>query len=112
MAIYGYLCPTPKENCCGSLAKLSAGLDKKGIKKHASPEQAMQCYSKYLVEVCGAEKLSRREFRMPNGGGIMMLSKAHSFGGVLRGGKSDEKGSIKAGRGMPSSGKSMAVISN
>lgn len=101
MATYAFLCPTPKENCCGTLAKLNGSLDKRGIKKHGSPESAMQCYRKYLVDVVGCVQISSREFRRPEGG-IEFLSKASRFGARLRAGKRGEGGSIgAANRGMP-----------
>jgi len=110
MATYGYLCPTPKGHCKGTPAKLSAGIEKIGLKKHGSAEEAMSCYSAYLVDVLGAEKLSRREFRLPNDGGIMLLSKPHSFGARLKAGK---RGDNMQGsdRGMPRTGKSAVIIS-
>lgn len=108
MAVYGYLCPTPKQFCSGTLAKLSAGLDKKGIKKHGSPKEAMKCYGDYLQNELGCTKLSNREFQHPNGGGIEVLSKESHFGCVLRSGKRGDKMSA-SDRGMPK--KHAAVIS-
>lgn len=101
MATYGYMCPTPKDKCCGSGSNLSASLDKKGIKKHGSSEEAFNCYASYLVNHCGCERISAREFKHPNGGGIEVLSRKAKFGERLRSGKSGESGQSKS-RGMPS----------
>jgi len=100
MATYGFMCPTPKGHCSGTLGKLNGGLDKLGLKKHGTPEEAMKCYSRYLVNVKGCEKLSSREFKHPNGGGIEVLTKVSKFGTRLRSGKRGEgesRGSINRG---------------
>lgn len=102
MATYGYLCPTPKQHCSGTIAKLNAGLDKRGIKKHGDQKSAMKCYATYLTSVLGCEKLSNREFRHPNGGPIEVLSRESQFGARLRSGKRGEGNAIgSVNRGMP-----------
>lgn len=95
--IYGYLCGTPKDRCCGSIGNYSASLDKKGIKKHGTRQEAFHCYAKHLV-AAGYEKLSNRTFKGPEG--ILCLSKVARFGAELRAGKSGETGQGKS-RGMP-----------
>jgi hypothetical protein len=82
------------------VTNLSASLDKKGIKKHGSPEEAQKCYGSYLVNVVGCTKLSSREFKHPDGP-IEVLTKAARFGARLRSGKHGETGQGKS-RGMPS----------
>ncbi len=98
--IYGYLCPTPRQHCCGTPAKLSAGLEKQGLKKHGSSKEAMACYSQYLQHVLGCEKLSKREFRHPNGGPIEVLTRESHFGCTLRAGKRGDN-MAASDRGMP-----------
>lgn len=100
MAIYGYLCPTPRQHCSGTPAKLSAGLEKRGLKKHGSTKEAMNCYASYLQDVLGCEKLSKREFRHPNGGAIEVLTRESHFGCVLRSGKRGDN-MATSDRGMP-----------
>jgi len=109
MATYAFLCPTPKQHCSGTLAKLNGSLDKNGYKKHGTAKESMKCYENYLIRVKGCSKLSSREFRHPDGP-IEILNKEHSFGCRLRAGKRGEGSSIgKANRGMPQ--KHAAVIS-
>jgi len=100
MSTYAYMCPTPKEHCKGSIAKLSASLEKQGLKKHGTSKDAMNCYCAYLVNVLGCTKISAREYKHPNGP-IEVLSRQNKFGVRLRAGKGDDKGSMKAIRGMP-----------
>ena len=100
MSTYAYMCPTPKEHCKGSLAKLNGALDKQGLKKHGTSKSAMDCYCAYLVNVLGCEKVSNREYKHPNGP-IEVLSRPNKFGTRLRGGKGDDKGSTKMTRGVP-----------
>lgn len=99
MANYGYMCPTPKEFCAAPLAKLNAGLDKKGIKKHGTRKEAMQCYAHYLVNHKNCTKLSKREFKHPNGP-IEVLSRESQFGCELRAGKRGDN-MAASDRGMP-----------
>ena len=97
---YGFLCPTPKDKCCGTLGKFSASLEKLNIRKHGSRQEAFNCYTKWLLST-GHTQLSRREYLRPEGG-ILLLSKVPHFGAELRAGKGDEKGTTKPSRGMPS----------
>ena len=99
MATYGYLCPTPKSHCNGSIGNYSASLDKKGIKNHGSSEEAMKCYAKYLISE-GYKRISPREFRK-EGEPIIVLTKASRFGARLRSGKAGEGASARNSRGMP-----------
>jgi len=99
---YAYLCPTPKNCCTGKVGNYSASLDKQGIKKHGSPHEAMACYVRYLTQTLGYERLSSREFRPPDGGPIVVLSKVSRFGARLRSGKSGEGSANSNSRGMPS----------
>jgi hypothetical protein len=103
MAVYGFLCITPRVHCSGTPAKLNAGLEKRGLKKHGSPNEAMCCYASYLENVVGCEKLSDREFRHPNGGPIEVLTRASRFGCVLRSGKRGDNMGTGSDRGMPKS---------
>lgn len=100
MSVFCFVCPTPKANCTGSAGAFSAAFDKKGLKKHGTPEDAQRCYAKYLVEVLGYTKLNNREFLAPNGGGIHFLCKASKFGAKMRKGKGAE-GASTGQRGMP-----------
>lgn len=72
----------------------------KSLKIHSTPQEAFKCYSQHL-ERTGHEKISSREFRLPEGG-ILVLTKPSRYGGKLRKGKNDLKGSSGA-RFMPDS---------
>lgn len=98
---YGFLCPTPKQQCTGKVGNYSASLDKQGIKKHGSPKEAMDCYVRYLTQTLGYERLSSREFRPPDGGPILVLTKESRFGARLRSGKAGEGSGMSNSRGMP-----------
>ena len=77
MGMLGYSCPTPANLCFGSLITDGlGGQTSVRVKYHQSHIDGQNCYGKYLVSQ-GYEKLegSRRDFRMPNGGGILTLPK-------------------------------------
>lgn len=80
-----YLCGTPKEHCGGSLLPTS---DKwKGSPKgHGSRADAMHYYGNYLKSQ-GYEQIGSREFKSPNGGPVLVLTKVSRFGGRMRKGK-------------------------
>src|SRR5688572_8659902 len=98
MATFGFLCCTPRNHCRGAVAALSAGLEKRGLKKHGTRQECFECYSAYLINIEGYEKISSREFRK-EGQPILVLSKVAHHGARLRMGKGGE--GQKGNRGMP-----------
>jgi hypothetical protein len=107
--VYGYLCGVPKANCSGTLAKLSAGLDKQGLKKHGTQQEAFSCYCRYLKSQ-GYAQISAREFQKP-GEPIMSLSKVAKFGARLRSGKTGDTGQGNS-RGMGAVNHGGVVVCN
>jgi hypothetical protein len=101
-----YLCGAPPQHCSGNGTFPSAGLGK-SIKAHVSSVDAFKCYSRYLVNVEGYERIGGREF-LKKGEGVLVLTKQSRFGAELRPGKSNEK-SNKAARFMPKSGGGVIV---
>lgn len=77
-----YACQTPKEHCLGS-AKPECGQ-----KIHPDQGSAYRCTCKYLIKM-GFERISAREWRMPQGG-ILVLDKK-----CLRGNPGKYDGLIK-----------------
>lgn len=81
-----HLCGVPAQFCCGSI-----GITSKSIqgnpKLHNSPQEALRCHGRYLVNVLGYEKIGPREFRPADGGEIRVLTKPSRFGSKLRPGK-------------------------
>jgi hypothetical protein len=79
------LCGVPSNECCGSAGKLSPGLSV-GLKSHADPEEAFDCYRAWLLRQ-GYRQVGGREFEAPDGGPILVLTRKRRFGALLRGGK-------------------------
>jgi hypothetical protein len=53
---------------------------------HGSSKEAFRCYVAYLMKI-GYERIGMREFRSPEGGPILVLTKQTKFGSVMRPGK-------------------------
>jgi len=62
------------------------------LKAHNSAPEAFKCHARYLIKVLGYEQVGSREFRPPDGGPILVLTKKCRFGGVLRKGKGSGEG--------------------
>lgn len=92
-----FLCGVPKDSCVGGF--LSTDQKFSTNKCHATRVEAMQCMSRYLIQI-GYVRLSSREFVNPQNGYIRMLSKRARFGGRLRSGKGGDKARFE-----PESGK-------
>ena len=87
MSANKFLCPTPREECTGKTVSMNNFFcQSKNAKVHASPQAAFTCYCHYLDKT-GHERLSVREYRRPNGGGILLLTKQSRFGTKVRLGK-------------------------
>lgn len=82
-----YFCGVPNRCCQGSDCILSSHLRKGQPKVHYTSEAAFKCHANWLVKELGYERRGNREFAMPNGGPIVVLTKKSRFGGELRGGK-------------------------
>ena len=97
-----YLCGVPQEHCEGGFRITSKSLGgKKGCRVHSSSSEAFRCYARYLVRVLGYQRIGPREYRPPDGGPVLVLTKKCRFGGRLRPGKSGEKGKYRGDRVMP-----------
>jgi hypothetical protein len=79
------LCGVPPHECCGSHLKLAPGLPAE-LKSHATPQQAFECYRAWLLRQ-GYHQIGSREFETPAQDGIVVLTRKHRFGALLRGGK-------------------------
>jgi hypothetical protein len=81
-----WLCGTPSHECTGGGAVLAPGIAAHVSKVHNSPSEAFRCYVRWLKSQ-GYEAVGQREFRPPDGGPILVLTKKCRFGGRLRSGK-------------------------
>jgi len=69
---FGMTCSTPIKECSGTITEAGNG---RGVTKwHRTSLDVHNCYGKYLQSQ-GYTKLSRRTFRSPDGGPILVLSK-------------------------------------
>jgi len=59
----------------------------KSKRLHVSPRDAFRCYSRYLIEIAGFERVGSKEFRPPGGGEILVLTRPGRYGGKMRKGK-------------------------
>lgn len=94
-----YACGVEVELCTGSVGKgfnHSIINSTSKIRVHASPEGAFNCKKNSLLRK-GYTMLGTREFRPPDGGPILILTKPSRFGARLRMGK-------EGSRNMPRSG--------
>lgn len=82
---YLFLCGTPKERCMGSNTNCNHGLQN-SIKMHGTPEEAFNCYKRYLVKE-GYTVVGSRALQAPNDGPIQILTKKSRFGAKMRNGK-------------------------
>lgn len=102
--MHKFICQTPQDKCTGGRKSMNnswkfRGGDKSS-KMHNSPQEAFKCYADYLESI-GYERLGSREFRRPEGG-IEILTKSSRYGGRLRAGKNELKGT-QVSRFMPDS---------
>lgn len=82
-----HTCGVPKELCNGGTVLTNKSLGG-SIKAHGTSEEAFKCHKRYLLSQ-GYEQIGSRDFRPPDGGPILILSKKSKFGGKLRKGKAD-----------------------
>lgn len=82
-----YMCPTPEMHCSGGKPQLNAATRNAPKKFHQTSEDSYRCYRKYLITVLGFEDMGNREFRDPNGGPRIFLSKKSKFAERFRPGK-------------------------
>jgi hypothetical protein len=80
------ICQTPDQHCGAAVVQVNARMGK-SAKAHGSSTEAFLCYKRYLVNVCGYTQIGGREFRPPDGGPILVLTKKIRYGARLRGGK-------------------------
>lgn len=97
-----WLCGTPKEYCSGGSFVMADSVNRTTTQAHNSPSEAFDCYKHYLLRT-GHEMIGPREFRPPDGGPILVLTKKSRFGARLREGK--------FGRYMPYYRVACAIIS-
>lgn len=72
-------------NCSGSLSQTEIG----SMRTHASREEAFKCKVHDLMSR-GYIRVGKREFKDPNDGTILILSRITKFGGEMRGGKVEQ----------------------
>lgn len=82
---YMWTCGCPKDACSGANARVNMALGT-GRRLHPSPEDAFRCRQRYLISI-GYEQLGSREFKAPDGSGVLILTKQSRFGSMLRNGK-------------------------
>jgi CTP:molybdopterin cytidylyltransferase MocA len=91
-----YLCGVEPQLCTGGSfigSKAMATMASKGVRTHSSPEQAHACMQRSLVQQ-GYQKIDNCQFRPPDGGPVLVLTRPGKYGGMLRSGK-------EGGRHMP-----------
>jgi hypothetical protein len=81
---YRILCGVPEEECTGGKFQTDQRLGTK--KAHTSRKGAFDCRARWLRSQ-GYEQVGSREFKPPDGGPRLILSKKSKFGGFLRLGK-------------------------
>lgn len=82
-----FLCGCPADHCSGSVQPLNASMRQGPARRvHLSPEEAFKCRAGWLISK-GYERLSSREFRAPDGSGILVITKPSRFGARMRPGK-------------------------
>ena len=99
------MCGTPKEFCNGGNTDVNTGNLTERI--NGSSPEAFRCYKRYLLNQLGYEQVGAREFRAPDGSGILVLSKKTHFGGIFRQGKTEK---TKAKRANPYSGRAGLIF--
>ncbi len=84
------VCPVPPQRCSGATLDSGPGGVKTGGRRkvHASPSQVLDCERRYLREE-GYEQLSPHDYRPPDGGPVMVLSR--SPGAIVRTGKAGRR---------------------
>lgn len=93
-------CQTPREYCSGGLESTSKGVSPQtqNLKFHGDHEEAMACYSRYLVRQLGCRRLDRRTFAQPDNGPVIVLTKPCRYGSKMRRGKEGNRVMPKSGR--------------
>ena len=88
MAILGFSCPTPTAQCFG--ISITCGIGSESHRKyHQDSQQTLNCFGKYLMGQ-GYIYKSRREYKDPKTGEILVLSKKP--GAPVRSGKTGKEG--------------------
>jgi hypothetical protein len=84
-----YSCGVSREHCTGTSIGLNSrcggNLNPK-VKLHSTRKEAFKCKCRHLIST-GHERVGSREFREPNGGPIVVLTKVSHFGAEWRSGK-------------------------
>lgn len=99
-----FLCGVPSDECTGGKLITDQQLSKKA---HSSREEARRCMSQYLIKH-GFTRLDSRQYVNPENGAIRLMPKLSKFGGRLRRGKTEQKGT-RAGRYQPRRGAGVVV---
>lgn len=95
-----YLCGNPTAECGGSTCIISGA---NVTKAHSSSEEAFKCFARNLIRK-GYTKVGEREYKAPNDGAILLLTKKSRFGTPLR------KGKTGGGAGTAGSDKRIMTI--
>ena len=98
MSLLGYSCPSPSGQCHG--AQINSGLGSETHKKyHQDSLQTLNCFGKYLISQ-GYTRRSRREYKDPKTGEILVLCKKPGL--PVRSGKGGKEGgkTVKGKRAM------------
>lgn len=98
-----YTCGVPKDKCQGFYTPANGGLGK-GVYAHGSNQQAFACHKAYLLSL-GFKQIGSKEFVDPETGYVRVLTRPGKFGGILRKGKTGEKGGGAGKRVVPKVGK-------
>ena len=93
------LCGVPVASCGGTGYVTKQQISPKA---HGSRDEAFRCMRRHLIAQ-GYVPIGPREFRPPDGGCILVLTKKSRFGGRLRTGKRAEGGTTTS-RFMPDRG--------
>lgn len=70
-----YVCNTPMDSCNGTPNK-----NPNMRKVHMTRKEARDCYIKYLVSKLGYTRLGTSQFKPPDGGPVLLLSKQSHYG--------------------------------
>lgn len=80
------LCGVPDRFCEGATVTVNARMGD-SLKAHGDHASAFLCKKRYLVNVLGYTQIGGREFRPPDGGPILVLTKKCRYGARMRKGK-------------------------
>ena len=90
---YKVLCGVPEIHCTGGTLITDQRLDT--TKAHGSHPEAYRCMRHYLLKVKGytqdGSMVRGRDFRPPDGGPVLILTKQSRFGSRMRAGKGENR---------------------